>query len=199
MAKRKSKTTSYTRTRNRILAYARKVRKTGATIELPQILTEKQLRKQGISGQRLAKETRELKKFEKFIKSNIKAEVTEDLGAYFNFVEYIHGLLDIPPSSDRYFWRRSPLAVDESIQQAGFLQSELEGLTDEEKSAVGKRLQANATEVTNTVGRVMYDSDANAISQEAMTLYRMITGSKNQDLEIAFKQAQYSEDQDYEW
>lgn len=202
MAKRQRKrykTLSYTRTRNRILRFVRKVLKAGASIEMPHILTEKQLRKQGISGQRLAKETRELKKFEQFMKSNVKIDKTEDEIAYANFVDYVIELLSPPPSTDKYFYRRSPLAVDESETQANFLVAELEALTEAEKKEVGKRLRENSTDVTNTIGTIMYDSDANRVSAEAVSLYHMITGAKNQDLEIAFKQAEYNESQDYEY
>lgn len=59
MAKRK---TAYTRNRNRIMAYQRRLRKKGAEIDL-YFPTENELRKQGIKGVELTKYTNQLKQY----------------------------------------------------------------------------------------------------------------------------------------
>lgn len=59
MAKRK---TAYTRNRNRIMAYQRRLRKKGLEIDL-YFPTENELRKQGIKGTQLTKYTNQLKQY----------------------------------------------------------------------------------------------------------------------------------------
>ena len=59
--KRKRKLTQYEKQRNRILSYARKLKKKGLQYEI-YIPTLNQLRKSGVKGQELAKLTRELKR-----------------------------------------------------------------------------------------------------------------------------------------
>ncbi len=58
MAKRK---TQYTRQRNRVTAYIRRLRKTGLVVDM-YFPTEHELRKSGVKGSELTKLTRELKK-----------------------------------------------------------------------------------------------------------------------------------------
>lgn len=59
--KRKRKLTQYEKQRNRILSYARKLKKKGLQYEI-YIPTLNQLRKSGVKGQELTKLTRELKR-----------------------------------------------------------------------------------------------------------------------------------------
>lgn len=62
MAKRKrTKITQYTRNRNRIQAYIRKLKKAGLNVDI-YFPTEKELRKSGVKGKELTKLTLELKK-----------------------------------------------------------------------------------------------------------------------------------------
>lgn len=62
MAKRKrTKITQYTRNRNRIQAYIRKLKKAGLNVDI-YFPTEKELRKSGVNGKELTKLTLELKK-----------------------------------------------------------------------------------------------------------------------------------------
>lgn len=61
MARKKRKTTVYTKQRNRIMSAIRRLKKKGLTTDL-YFPTEKELRSQGVKGQELAKLTRELKR-----------------------------------------------------------------------------------------------------------------------------------------
>lgn len=61
MARKKRKTTVYTKQRNRIMSAIRRLKKKGLQTDL-YFPTEKELRSQGVKGQELAKLTRELKK-----------------------------------------------------------------------------------------------------------------------------------------
>lgn len=61
MAKRKSKVSAYTRNRNRINAYIRRLNKKGLIIDL-YFPTERELKLQGIKGAELTRHTNELKK-----------------------------------------------------------------------------------------------------------------------------------------
>lgn len=58
--KKKTKTTQYTKNRNRILAYIRRQKKKNLVTDL-YIPTEREVRKQGVKGKELAKLTRQLK------------------------------------------------------------------------------------------------------------------------------------------
>ena len=61
MAKKRTKITQYTRNRNRIQAYIRKLKKAGLNVDF-YFPTEKELRKSGVKGKELTKLTLELKK-----------------------------------------------------------------------------------------------------------------------------------------
>lgn len=62
MARKKRKTTVYTKQRNRIMSAIRRLKKKGLQTDL-YFPTEKELRSQGVKGSELAKLTRELKKY----------------------------------------------------------------------------------------------------------------------------------------
>lgn len=62
MAKRRQKTSQYTKNRNRIMAYQRRLRKKGMEIDI-YFPTENELRKQGVKGTELSKYTRKLKTY----------------------------------------------------------------------------------------------------------------------------------------
>lgn len=71
MAKKK---TQYTKQRNRITSYIRRLRKTGLVVDV-YIPTERELRKSGVKGSELTKLTRELKKITKKELKNMATSV----------------------------------------------------------------------------------------------------------------------------
>lgn len=70
----KKKKTQYTKHRNRITSYIRRLRKTGLVVDV-YIPTERELRKSGVKGSELAKLTRELKKITKKELKNMATSV----------------------------------------------------------------------------------------------------------------------------
>lgn len=100
----KRKQTQYTRNRNRIMSYVRKMRRQGVIIDI-NIKTEAQLRKEGVKAQKLSALTRELKKLKpKQIKEFKIAEFDPDTGEIYMDYFDMNGSTNEPdfsPPEDR--------------------------------------------------------------------------------------------------
>ena len=209
-----AKKTQYTKVRDAIKRYIYRLNKQGiyVNIEIPK--TELQLRKIGITGQKLAAQTRSLQKILKnkqFISAydyqtgetgSVK-EINLSRKAYIpdggeiiydNFYdEFILKLTSPEYEYTPLGSKRSKGAIEESIKQKSFLRNLLAQIESKDgKSAIGWRLQDDS-DSDELLSYVLYGSDSSKIRTASSELAAIIKGSS-----LTFKEnIQLNEEMDF--
>lgn len=195
----KKRKTQYTRQRNRVTAYIRKLRKTGLVVDL-YFPTEHELRKSGVKGSELTKLTRELKKIKpKELRSVAKPltinkqeptntpgfeppekKVMQDSGymMYHNVFDDFISRISTPTPELTYYGNKRQVNNREASERSRVT---LYNLTMREVAKVGEvelgwRLQKHSDEVQDLIMVVLYGSDAAKIASATSRLASIITG-----------------------
>lgn len=196
MAKRK---TQYTRQRNRVTAYIRKLRKTGLIVDM-YFPTEHELRMSGVKGSELSKLTRELKKIKpKELRSVAKPvsvtkqeptntpgfeppakKIMQDSGymMYHNVFDDFISRISTPTPELTYYGNKRQVKNREASERGRVT---LYNLTMREVAKVGEvelgwRLEKHSDEVQDLIMVVLYGSDASKIASAVSRLASIITG-----------------------
>lgn len=196
MAKGK-KVSAYTRYRNNYLARVRRLKKKGITLDEPIPETETQLKKRGITGQQLTKETRKLKQnlkeFEskrgvstetgevgtiKDLRKSTKVKLPPEEQAFRMFHDFLekisHPVRD--PSTVKNWKYRKALA--ETRRQQITLTSLIDNMIEEVgEIAIGRRLILAGAEIIDTLVKGLYDSNDDVIMSCGNQLAEIIKGS----------------------
>lgn len=194
-----AKKTQYTRQRNRVTAYIRKLRKAGLVIDM-YFPTEHELRKSGVKGYELSKLTRELKKIKpKELRSVAKPvsvtkqeptnttgfnpppkKIMQDSGymMYYNVFDDFISRISTPTPELTYYGNKRQIKNREASERGRVT---LYNLTMREVAKVGEaelgwRLQKHSDEVQDLIMVVLYGSDAAKIASATSKLASIITG-----------------------
>lgn len=194
MAKKQS---TYTRLRNNYLARVRRLKKKGIILEEPIPETEKQLRKKGITGQKLSAETRKMKKsldtfeskkafnqetgevstVEDLRKSQRDAIPPEDLAfrVFQDFVQKISLPVPDPSTATNYKYRK---ALEETRRQQITLIMLIDNMTDEVgEVTIGRRLIESGGEYIDSLVKGLYASDSTEVLASGTELAGIIKGT----------------------
>lgn len=190
--------TKYTKNRNRVTSYIRRLRKKGLQLDL-YFPTERELRKEGIKGTELAKLTRQLKTYTPKVLTQLATSpnysdadsntqgftpppinIMEDAGymMYENvFDEFISKISEPIPQRTTYGTKRRSINI-ETIERS---RATIYSLTMREVAKIGKgklgwRLQKHNDEVQDLILAVLYGSDAVKIATATSRLASIITG-----------------------
>lgn len=194
MAKKQS---AYTRLRNNYLARVRRLKKKGIILDEPIPETEKQLRKKGITGQKLSAETRKMKKsldtFESkeayneetgetgtvgdLRKSQKEAIPPEDLAfrVFQDFVQKISQPVPDPSTTKNSKYRK---ALEETRRQQITLIMLIDNMIEEVgEVAIGRRLIKFGGEYIDSLIKGLYASDSAQILASGTELAGIIKGT----------------------
>lgn len=195
----KKKKTQYTRQRNRVTSYIRKLRKAGLVVDIV-FPTERELRKSGVKGSELTKLTLELKKIKpKELRSLAKPvsitkqeptntpgfepptkKVMQDSGymMYHNVFDEFIARISTPTPELTYYGNKRQVNNREVSERSRVT---LYNLTMREVAKVGEvelgyRLEKHSDEVQDLIMVVLYGSDAAKIASATSRLASIITG-----------------------
>jgi hypothetical protein len=195
----KKRKTQYTRQRNRVTSYIRKLRKTGLVVDM-YFPTEHELRKSGVNGTELTKLTRELKKIKpKELRSVAKPvsitkqvptntpefepptkKVMQDSGymMYHNVFDDFISRISTPTPELTYYGNKRQVKNREASERGRVT---IYNLTMREVAKVGEvelgwRLEKHSDEVQDLIMFVLYGSDASKIASATSRLASIITG-----------------------
>lgn len=191
------KSSTYTRLRNNYLARVRRLKKKGIILDEPIPETEKQLRKKGITGQKLSAETRKMKKsldtfkskkvynketgevgtVEDLRKSQRNAIPPEDLAfrVFQDFVEKISLPIPDPSTTKNYKYRK---ALEETRRQQITLIMLIDNMVEEVgEVAIGRRLIDSGGEYIDSLIKGLYASDSTEVLASGTELAGIIKGT----------------------
>lgn len=195
----KKKKTQYTRQRNRVTSYIRKLRKTGLVVDIV-FPTERELRKSGVKGSELTKLTLELKKIKpKELRCLAKPvsitkqeptntpgfepppkKVMQDSGymMFHNVFDEFIARISTPTPELTYYGNKRQVINREASERGRVT---LYNLTMREVAKVGEvelgyRLEKYSDEVQDLIIVVLYGSDASKIASATSRLASIITG-----------------------
>lgn len=194
MAKKQS---AYTRLRNNYLARVRRLKKKGIKLDEPIPETEKQLRKKGITGQKLSAETRKMKKsldtfeskkayneetgevgtVEQLRKSQKDAIPPEDLAfrVFQDFVQKISQPVPDPSTTKNYGYRK---ALEETRRQQITLIMLIDNMVEEVGEVeIGRRLIKSGGEYIELLIKGLYASDSTVVLTSGTELAGIIKGT----------------------